>query len=273
METTIEKNAESLKTTINNFCHFNIVDTIVIIILSIIIYRLVYNLFVKGFKTKINKKISKKNQTYIKLITSVIKYAFIGLTVLIILQINGINVSSLLAGVGIVGVVIGLAIQDALKDIIRGFNILSDDYFSVGDIILYKNITGKVISLGLNSTKIQDIYTGNIVTIANREILEVSIISKNIYINIPLSYELKLDMAEKVINEIVKEISKNENTNNVRYLGINNFKESNIDYLIGLDTNPDNKLQVRRNALNTIMKVLEKNNIEIPYNQLDIHNK
>lgn len=269
----METKSESLKEVINNFCHFNIIDTLIIIIISIIIYRAIYKIFAKTIKSKINNKVSKKNQTYLKLITSIIKYVFIIITTLIVLQINGINVSSLLAGVGIAGVVIGLAIQDALKDIIRGFAILSDDYFSVGDIIVYNGITGKVKELGLNSTKIQDIYTGNIVTIANRKIEEVSILSENIYINIPLSYELKLKKAEKVINEIIDEIIKNENTYNVRYLGVNNFNDSNISYLIGLDTSVDKKLQVRRDALNTILRTLEKNNIEIPYNQLDIHNK
>ena len=63
------------------------------------------------------------------------------------------NVSSLLAGVGILSVIIGLAVQDALKDIIRGFSILSDEYFNIGDIILYKEITGKVITLRFKGYK------------------------------------------------------------------------------------------------------------------------
>ena len=263
---------ENLKETINKFCHFNVVDTLIVIILCIVIYRVVNNIFNKGFKNKINKKISKKNQTYIKLINSIIKYIFIGLTTLIILQINGINVSSILAGVGIVGVVIGLAIQDALKDIIRGFAILSDDYFSVGDYVTYNGETGKIIQLGLNSTKIEDLV-GNVITIANRKIEEVTIVSGTVVINVPLSYELKFAEAEKVMNEIVKEISKDLNNKNVRFLGANNFNDSSIDYLLVFNSTPDNKYQARRDALNTILKVLEKNNVEIPYNQLDIHNK
>lgn len=263
---------ENLKETINKFAHFNIVDTVIIIILSIIVYRLVNKIFVKGFKNKIDKKISKKNQTYIKLINSVVKYAFIGFTTLVILQTNGINVSSILAGVGIIGVVIGLAIQDALKDIIRGFAILSDDYFSVGDYVTYNGNTGKIIQLGLNSTKIEDL-TGNVTTVANRKIEEVTTVSGLVVINVPLSYELKVKEYEKVMNEIVKEVSKNDNTKNVRYLGVNNFNDSSIDHLLVFDSTPENKYNARRDALGTILKILEKNNIEIPYNQLDIHNK
>ena len=97
-------------------------------------------------------------------------YVIIVITVLLILQINGINVSSLLAGVGIMGAVIGLAIQDWLKDIIRGTSILSDNYFSVGDIIRYNGIEGKVVVIGLKTTKIQELKTGYIKSIANRKI-------------------------------------------------------------------------------------------------------
>ena len=92
-------------------------------------------------------------------------------------------------------------------------------------------------------------------------------------INVPLAYELKVKEYEKVMNEIVKEVSKNENTKNVRYLGVNNFNDSSIDHLLVFDSTPDNKFTARRDALGTILKVLEKNSIEIPYNQLDIHNK
>ena len=263
---------ESIKTTINNFCHFNIVDTVIIIIISIIIYRLVYRIFVKGYKGKIDKKVSKKNKTYIKVISSIIKYIFIGITTLIILQANGINVSSILAGVGIVGVVVGLAIQDALKDIIRGLAILSDDYFSVGDLVTYNGTTGKIIELGLNSTKIEDL-TGNIITVANRKIDEITVLSGRVVINVPLSYELKVGEYKKVMDEVVKEINKNNEKLNARYLGVNNFNDSSIDHLIVFDSNPLDRYQDRRDVLNIILKVLEDNNVEIPYNQLDIHNK
>ena len=51
---------------------------------------------------------------------------------LFVLQLLGFNVSSVIAGVGIVSAIVGLSLQDALKDIIMGFNIIIDSYFSVG---------------------------------------------------------------------------------------------------------------------------------------------
>ena len=56
-------------------------------------------------------------------------YLLIIINIFAILQINGINVESILAGAGIIGIIFGFAVQDALKDIIRGMTILTDKYF------------------------------------------------------------------------------------------------------------------------------------------------
>ena len=137
---------------INSLSHSKIVSSIIVTIISFAIYRIIKNIIVKSEKNnKIKDKLNKKSRTYIKMTNSIIRYIFIIITVLILLQINGIDVSSMLAGVGIVSVILGLAIQDALKDIIRGFSILSENYFTVGDVVIYNDIIGKVLELGLKN--------------------------------------------------------------------------------------------------------------------------
>ena len=191
-----------------------------------------------------------------------------------VLQANNINVTSMIAGLGLVGAGLVLAVQDALKDIIRGFSIISDSYFKVGDIVKYGDVEGKVITLGIKTTKIKSIITGNVISIANRNIEQVEVVSNNIYFNIPLSYELKQSKVDKVLENIVEEIKKLDNIKECNYLGPNNLNDSSIDYLIGIEVDDnDKKRQSRRDALKTILIVLEKNNIEIPYNQLDVHSK
>ena len=89
----------------------NILSSIAIIVISFIIYKVIVYLLTRGGeKTQLNMFTSKKSKTYMKLLKSIIRYAFIIVTILILLQVNGVNVSSLLAGVGIFSVVIGLAI-------------------------------------------------------------------------------------------------------------------------------------------------------------------
>jgi small conductance mechanosensitive channel len=258
----------------DNIKQLQIVNSIILIIVSIAIYKgITFFLSKSEKKNKSNLAGDKKKTTYIKLIRSVIRYIFIIVTVLILLQINGIDVSSVLAGVGILGVVFGLAIQDWLKDIIRGSSILTDSYFAVGDIVKYKEIEGKVVVIGLKTTKIQDLKTNNILSIANRNIEEVELVSNVIYVNVPMPYEVNVEEAENVVNDIILSIKSNDNTEDSKYKGVNELADSYIKYLIEIKCNPHHKLQVKRDALRSVLLNMEKHQIAVPYTQIDIHEK
>ena len=265
---------DGIQVYLENIWNMKILNSIAIILLSIIIYKsIAYFLTKSEEKSKSKLFTSNKGKTYVKLTKSVIRYIFIILTILVVLQINGVDVTSVLTGVGILGAVFGLAIQDWIKDVIRGSSIISDDYFSVGDIIKYRDIEGKVLVIGLKTTKIQDLKTNNIISIANRKIEEVEIVSNVIYVRIPMPYEIKLESAEKTVDDVLKLIKKNDNVDDARYMGVTEFADSSIEYLLEVSCNPKYKLQVRRDSLKSILKGLEKNNIQIPYTQIDIHNK
>lgn len=265
---------EEFKNVFMQIIQNKIVDSVIIVIISFLLYRLIKRLVSKAeHNSRINDSMSNKSKTYFKMIISVIRYIFAIITVLIVLQINNVDVSSMLAGVGIAGAIFGLAIQDALKDIIRGSSILSDHYFSVGDIIKYDDIEGKVLVVGLKTTKVQDLKTNNIISIANRNIEKVEIVSNLVYINIPIPYEVSVEKAEKAIDDIITSVKKNKNVDDCKYKGVNTLADSSINYLIEVHCTPDYKLQVKRDALRTILLELANNDIQVPYQQIDIHNK
>lgn len=252
-----------------------ILKVILIILVSMLLYSIVNKLSVEGEKKTEEKKkgkINKKASTYVKLLKSIYKYLFIFVTLFIILETLGINISSIITGVGILGVVISFSLQDFLKDIIRGSTLLSDNYFKVDDIVKYNDIEGKILALGLKTTKIKDLATGNVISVANRNIDEIQVVSNHLYINIPLPYEVKLNDAENAINEIIKEIRKQTKLDKISYLGVNEFADSSINYLIDIKCGSPNKRKVKRECNKIILTVLDKHNITIPYNQLDIHN-
>ena len=265
---------ENLKLFLENMMHFKIINSFIIIILSIIIYRGVsYFLLKSEEKDRFNLFVSKKSKTYLKFTRNIIRYIFITITLLIILQINGIDVSSVLTGVGILGVVFGLAIQDWLKDIIRGSSILSDNYFAVGDVVKYKDIEGKVLVVGLKTTKIQELKTNNIISIANRNIEEIEIVSNLIYVSIPMPYEIQIARAESVISTIIESVKLNNHVDNCIYKGVNELSDSSIKYLIEVTCAPVYKLQVKRDTLRSILIEMGNSGINVPYTQIDIHTK
>ena len=265
---------EDLYELVNKIINKQVISSIIVILVSFLLYKSIKHIISKGEKKEDKKFLNgKRGKTYINLIKSIIRYVFIIITVLIILKINGVDVGSVLAGVGIAGAILGLAIQDWLKDIIRGSSIISDSYFSVGDIVKYKDIEAKVLAIGLKTTKIQDLATSNIISIANRNIEEIQVVSKFIYVRIPMPYEVSIEKAESTINEIIEMIKTNNNVNNCKYLGVTELADSSIQYLLEVDCNQQFKLQVKRDALRSILLGLANNKINVPYTKIDIHNK
>ena len=78
---------------------------------------------------------------------------------------------------------------------------------------------------------------------------------------------------EKLIDIMVEQISQCPNIKGAKYLGISEFKDSSVAYRIMIYCSPEYKLASRRYALRIIKLTLDANNIIIPYNQLDIHQK
>ena len=263
-----------VKTFFENVWMQRLVFSTLILIICVLLYIIIDDIFIKKIiGTKFKFFDGKRSKTYIKLIRNIIKYVLIIIAVILILQVNGINVSSMLAGVGIISIILGFAIQDALKDIIKGFTIISDSYYQVGDVIKYDNNTGKVLSIGLRTTKIEDIYTLNVVSVSNRNIEKVEIESHLINIDVPLSNDLKLNEAEAAIKYIVDKIKVINKVEKVEYRGVNQIADSSINYQIKVYCPPMDKVQIRRDSLRCILEGLEEKNIQVPYNQIDVHSK
>ena len=252
----------------------NIISSIIIVIVSYILYRLIMCLLgISERKTNVRLFTSNKAKTYVKLVQSIIRAVFVIVTSLIVLSVNGINVNSLLTGVGIAGVIFGFAIQDFLKDAIRGSCIISDNYFKTGDIVKYKDIIGKVMVMGIKTTKIKDLGTKNIISIANRNIEEIQVVSNIVLVEVPIPYEVSVTKAEKAVNDIVNLIKKNDNVEDCKYVGVTELAASSINYKLEIYCVNDYRLQVRRDALRSILLGLSNNKIDVPFMQIDIHNK
>ena len=246
--------------------------SIVIIIIGVVIYQIIEKTINKLLeRDKKNHRIDKKGKTIFKLTSNIAKYIIFFITIVLILKVYGVNVNSLVAGLGLVSVVAGLAIQAPLKDIVTGVNIITDDYFSLGDVVKIDDIEGKVVYLGVRTTKIKDTANGNILVLANRNINKVIKVSDEIYMEIPLSYEDDTDKIVRIINKALENVRKHEDVIEANYIGIDKFADSSINYKLKIMCKPENKFAVRRFVNGVIKKELDKNEISIPYPQLTIH--
>ena len=246
---------------------------IVYIIMAIILYAILKRIIDRTVKSK---RIDNRKMTIISLVNNIIKYIIFIFMILSILKVYGVDTSSIVASIGILGLVIGLAIQDIISDFLKGVFIIFDNQYTIGDFVEINGFKGEVISLGLMNTKIKGI-NGEVKILSNssfKEVTNYSMKNTSLLINLDVAYGTDIDKLESVLNSIREEVLKIENVKgNYNLLGISEFSSSSIKYLVSIETLPNRHYQIRRDYLKIIYRVFKENNIEIPYNKLDVNIK
>jgi len=151
----------------------------------------------------------------------------------------GVNVTGLVAGLGIGGIAIGLAAQGVFADLFAALAILFDRPFRLGDNISYGGSTGTVEGIGLKSTRIRA-YTGELRVISNKALLDKEILNvsgrNHIRIGFMLSitYETPPDTLAR-IPAMLGEMVKAEGASVAR-AGFETFSASSLDFALQFDT-------------------------------------
>lgn len=126
------------------------------------------------------------------------------------LQTLGVNASSLLAGVSVLGVAVGFGAQSLVRDVFTGFFILLEDQYGVGDVITVNNglLSGGVEKLNLRVTTLRAM-DGTVHIIPNGQINTVSVSSKDwsrVVATVDVTYSANIDDALKVLERVSDEI-------------------------------------------------------------------
>ena len=258
-----------------------VVGPIIVALVSLVIYYIIKNIINNAFKLEkkhlTNKKIDLRRQkTLCNLIVNVVKYLLLIVDIVIILGIFGINTTAIVTSLGVVGVVIGLALQDILKDFISGFTIMLENKYTIGDTVKIGTFTGEVIDLTLKTTKIKA-FTGEVAIISNRNVVEVinySIENSVAIVDVSISYESDISKVEIILNNLFERLNKEIKglKGPITILGINSLNSSSIDIRITAQTKPMKHFEIQRILLKEIKEEFDKQNIIIPFPQMVLHN-
>lgn len=244
---------------------FNLIKALAIIIGSIIIYNLIRKSVGHTLKSKLITKDKRKYNTIKSLLDNIVKYILYTVLFIYTLSLFGVDSTTIGASLGAIGIVIGLSLQDLLKDIIAGIFIILENQYAVGDIVTIGTYTGKVNAIGLRMTKIEA-ETGEIKTISNRNILEVinySLNDSTAIVDVKLAYDNDVTVVDQFFEDLL--IHLKETVPNVkgdfRYLGIQSIDDQ-ITYRIQVETAPMKRKRIESAILKEFIKELDKTKLK-----------
>lgn len=201
--------------------------------------------------------------------------------VILILDNFGVNVSTLIAGLGISGVAAALAVQNILADIFASVAIYLDRPFEIGDFIQINGNYGIVSRIGLKTTCIKTIL-GSEILISNKDIANLPIENlgrikeRKIISTVSVSYDTPTKKLKK-IPELIKNLESINEKIEIIDCSLDKMNEFSLDYSLFVhyktpDIREFNKL---KNDLNiAILELFEKEKIEIPFpTQIRINKK
>ena len=244
---------------------------LIVMIFGVLLLKNLIVLILGFFKPK-----SHRARSIISLTSSLMKYlAFIvilcwGLTII------GVNITTIIASIGILALIVGFSAESLIADVVTGTFMLLENQYNVGDIVEIKGFRGIVTSIGIRTTCITD--SGDNVKIINnsemKNILNRSDNSSRAVGDISIPYETDLTALEKKLPALMQEIY-DRNSATLKglpvYLGVQALEASGILLRFVVEVDEKNIFSAGRLLNRELLLGFKKLGIECPYTRLDVH--
>ena len=214
----------------------------------------------------------KKGKAIIDIVCSLIKYIAVIVLAFFVLKAFGVDTSAILAGIGILGLVVGLGAQPLIADILAGLFIVFEGVFDVGDIIVYGGFRGTVKEIGIRTTQIVD-TGGNIKIVNNASLKEVINMTNQLSLavcDIGIEYGESLERVESILKAHLNEVK--EAIPDIKegpyYKGVAQLADSAVVIRFAAYCEEGARYQVERDMNRQFKLLFDKTNINIPFPQI-----
>src|SRR6056297_785419 len=251
----------------------NMIPKFIVAIVIILVFIILWKLLKRTSYT-IFKKIS-LDKTLQNMITNVLKTFIFIIGAIIVLREFGIDIGAILAGLGVVGLTLGFAAQDALSNIISGIFIFWDKPFVIGDLIEVNEHYGRVDIITMRSTRLITV-NGKMLSIPNSEIINSTVASYTNFPNLRIDIDFTVSANEnlKKIRELLYKIVENDND----YLltpqpevVLNKLNDYNIELIFRVWIKDEQKhISKSNNLREKIFETLTKENVDMPYETVNV---
>ena len=219
---------------------------------------------------------SSRSRTITEMLVGLFKYIAIIVAVVWGLTILGVNTSTVLTGVGLIGLIVGFGAQSLIEDIITGAFIIFENQYSVGDIIVLDDVRGTVRSIGVRTTVIED-AGGNLKVVNNSDIRNFQNRSRGDSLALcvcSVSYGTDLRELEKLMKRSLpgtRNAHPELYLTDIRYMGVDSLADSGVNLKFCVGSTEENFFAAQRMLARDIKLLLDDNGVEIPFPQVVVH--
>lgn len=239
---------------------------------------LIIGLFIAGrmgrFIRTALTRISRIDKTLVPVAASVVRYAIIIVTIVVMLGQFGVQTTSIIAVLGAAGIAIGLALQGTLSNVAAGVMLLILRPFEAGHWIETNGISGTVKEIGLFTTKI-DTFDNVFISVPNSTIWSSTIINhakhqkRRMDLNIGIGYDSDFDVVEKAMLSIMDD--KRIYAEPAPVFHVVSYGDSAINVRVRLYADYDDLFQLGWDLNRRLKPALDAHQIEIPFPQQVVH--
>jgi small-conductance mechanosensitive channel len=256
------------------------IRVIVIVAIAVAVYLICRPIIRSIIKRMVSHRMAGEDETEIQQRTdtlSSVLVKIVGILVLIIAVITilpefGVNITSLIAAIGIGGLAIAFAAQNLIRDFISGFFILLEDQYGIGDVVSIAGIAGVVEDITLRRTVLRDL-DANVHSVPNGKVeLSTNMTKKysRVNLNVSVGYGENLKHVIDIINKICKEMAedpqwKDDFITTPSVLRVDKLGDSGIDIKILGDTKPAKQWAIMGELRLRLKDTFDKEGIEIPW--------
>lgn len=249
-----------------------VLKVIFILIIGLIVIKLVMKVVEKAFaKTKLDPSLIK----FVTKAAKIIMWVFVALAAL---DAIGVSTTGIIAAMSAAAVGVAVALKDSLNNVAGGIILLFAPRFATGDYIAAGGDEGTVLSVDLLHTTIKTVDNKQ-VSIPNGALLNSHIINysheskRRVDITFTISYEADVEVAKKAALEAIKAHPLVTNDPEEPFVRIGGYGDSSVNLVTRSWTTNADYWTVYFDLMEQIRAALDENNIEIPFNQLDVHIK
>ena len=260
----------------------DIISVAIVVLVCFFALKLVHKIIIKFFnrnKKRINRNAAKL-ETLTKVFYSTVRVIIIFIAITIILDIFGINTSSLIATAGIGGIAIALGAQTLIADFVKGIFIIFDDKLRVGEWVVCSGVEGTVEEVNLRITKIRD-YNGSLHIIPNSNITNVQNYNRGAQRSeayFCVSNDTKLEDVKAMIETVSQKIKnmpkyKKAFIEDLSFFEITEFKDFSYKVRVTSLVKIGTQWEISRKVRELIKIEMEKRNIKSSLLEEEIYEK